>query len=236
MKTTFKKIAAAIAITAAASATFAVSYSGDLQLQLGWQGANTTVTDVSATVSMPAPITMTMPIQDTEFLTNAFYLGVSNYNLFNLNNLFSVGFFDKLDMSIGGSNKMKLGGNTIDEDSRRFALNFIIGPAAAVRIVDIVKLQLGVGFVGGVEIARRASDDISDGEGTGVVGFATELQAKFLPRTIVSPLVGFQYAYRGAGSFKYKTAYLNMPATFDGHFRAHSYAVYAGASWNFGDR
>lgn len=263
MRTFGKLIAAAAVIAASASSAFAAGYSGDLQLQLGWQGASTTVKTSKITGNMgPAKMDVLQMAGvtgsiETEFPTNSFYLALANYNLFSLKGLFSVGFFEKLDMAVGAGSEMNVsGGNAmtsaamggISKHTRRFGLNFIIGPAAGVAVSDIAKLQCGVGFVGGVEIARRSRDDISDGNGTGVVGVAVDIQAKFLPLGTVSPLIGFQYAYRGAGSFDYNygDTRINMPPsplpvavndlTAEGSFRAHSYTVYAGVSWNFAGR
>lgn len=237
----FKTAAAAVAIMVTSAAIFARgAYSGDAQLQLGWQGAST---DVPAVVTTTGPsasypyypyssVRTTTSATRVAIPTGAFYAAAQNYNLWGINDRFSVGFFEKVDFGSGSGNSV----GSVSGPATRGWFNFIIGPALGFTFNDIVKFQMGLGLALGSETAGGAGATQSNpasstsssvpetttiaASGTGgVAGFALDAQLKFLPHAWVSPLAGMQYALRGGGN-----------AT------ANSFALYVGGSFNFGVR
>ena len=94
-----------------------------------------------------------------------FFMGATNYNLYNFNNVFSFGFAESLCGSVGGAH----------------ALDFILGPAIGINIKNIVKLQ----FSPGLDLGYWYTTDISTAS---VAHLSLDFCFKFLPNKIISPL------------------------------------------------
>lgn len=172
-------------------------YSGDFQVNLGYRGATC-----------------------CGYGASGFYIGGANYNLFNINNVFSLGFFEVLSGSIGSL----------------YNFDFIIGPAIGLYVANAVKLQAGFGFAIGFDYGEIQYEDsyvqrYIDSLGS---GFAIQIMSKFLPSKRVSPIVTFQYEWK-AGYYNDNYLYSggNDESTF-GNFNAFN--VTAGISINFGRR
>lgn len=98
-----------------------------------------------------------------------FFMGATNYNLYNFNNVFSFGFAESLCGSVGGL----------------YALDFILGPAIGINIKNIVKLQ----FSPGLDLGYWATEDTNfDVASASVAHFSLDFCFKFLPNKIISPL------------------------------------------------
>lgn len=163
-------------------------YSGDFQVKLGYRGA--TCYDYGA---------------------SGFYIGGANYNLFNINKMFSLGFFEELAGSIGSL----------------MGCDFIIGPAIGLYVANAVKLQAGFGFATGFDQGIEYEESFDSFPW----GFAFQIMAKFLPSKRISPIVTFQYEYKDGEYSTYNYYY-------DDRYYAgfHAFNITAGISINFGRR
>lgn len=66
------------------------------------------------------------------------------------------------------------------------------------------------------------------------IGFGLDLQAKFLPESKISPIVGFRYTYVTSGKFDVKTDDGDYSWHIDDEtINANFINVYLGASYNF---
>lgn len=166
-------------------------YSGDFQVNLGYRGATCYGYDAGG-----------------------FYIGGANYNLFNTNKVFSLGFFEVLSGSIGSL----------------VGCDFIIGPAIGLYVANAVKLQAGFGLATGFDYGDIGVD-YGEGFYSDPLGFAFQIMAKFLPSKRISPIVTFQYEYKGG-------EYVSDDYDDDHYHYAdfHAFNVTAGISINFGRR
>lgn len=164
-------------------------YSGDFQVKLGYRGASCYGEGAGG-----------------------FYIGGANYNLFKINNVFSLGFFEELAGSIGSL----------------FGCDFIIGPAVGLYVANAVKLQAGFGFATGFDSGIIENEKYIDSYPW---GFAFQIMAKFLPSKRISPIVTFQYEYKDGEYSTYNYYY-------DDRYYAgfHAFNITAGISINFGRR
>lgn len=174
-----------------------VKYSGDFQVKLGYRGATC-----------------------YGYGASGFYMGGANYNLFNINKVFSVGFFEEVSGSLG-----PLSG-----------FDFVIGPAIGLYVANAVKLQAGVGFSTGFDYGEVEYDDgyVQRSIDSFPWGFAFQVMAKFLPSKRISPIVAFQYEWKdGCYDENYLYAGSDDEIEYAGF---HSFNITAGISINFGKR
>lgn len=238
-----KKIAAAAVIaTAVSAATFAADYSGDFQIQLGWQGATTTAKAQAG--------------NDVTFQSDAFYIALQNWNLFNFNDSFALGFYEKVDLALGGGGREKVTGISASTNHIRTAYDIFVGPAASIRVGNIAKFQIGAGIgFGGENLAAATGenslvlytninvDDSSSTRGArdeSMLVLGVDLQAKFVPRSVVSPLVGFQYIYKINDKYYRRNIFsqnaLNTNTRIAAPLISSTYTLYVGISFNWGKR
>ncbi|MDE7227583.1 MAG: penicillin-binding protein activator LpoB [Treponemataceae bacterium] len=165
-------------------------YSGDIQLRMGmriaWCG------DASGV---------------------GFLFGVRNFNLFNINDTFAVGFFEDVSFSYGSN----------------VGINFVIGPALGINYKDIVKFVIAPGLAIGNDWNNWFTDP---DYGIDVpVGFALNATAKFRPTKMVSPFVSIQYdvksGYYGDDSYRHRDRTYGSLNAFD---------IAGGITFNFGRR
>lgn len=166
-------------------------YSGDFQVKIGYRGA--TCYGIGA---------------------SGFYLGGANYNLFKINKVLSVGFFEEVSGSMGSL----------------WDFNFIIGPAIGLYVANAVKLQAGVGLIGGLTIDSGIDEyfyeDIP-------IGLAVQVMAKFFPNKRISPIVGLQYDFKsGVAEIRDDYGY-HREEYYDS---INAFNITAGISINFGRR
>ena len=86
-----------------------------------------------------------------------------------------------------------------------FAAHFngIIGPAVGIKLGNVVKFDIGLGLAYGFSVFSyevTTTDGYSVSTATtanllGGVGFGAEVQAKFVPNSPVSPVIGYRFAY-----------------------------------------
>lgn len=224
----FQKIVAAAAVMALGGAAFAVSYSGDIQLQVGYRHEG---------------LKADLPDDELTMKANSFEVGIQNWNLFNLTDWFSVGFDEQFSCSFGGVSNAEMDGHEADSDyyGGAFNFSFALGPAVGFKLGKVVRFQVGAGLILGIDVLKPVDDgddysllfsnDIS-------VGFALDIQAKFVPESVVSPVLGFRYAYTHASSFDTQTtrAGHDTDSTVDESCSENAVSLYLGLSINWGKR
>lgn len=145
-----------------------------------------------------------------------------------LGNSFSAGFMESISFGTP---------LFIDDDT---SIKFLVGPASSAKLGSIVKLQAGAGLA--VAKVKAIGDEKHEGQFRDIyleysftgIGFGLDLQAKFLPQSKISPLVGFRYTYVTSGKFDIKTDDGDYSWHIDDEtINANFINVYLGASYNF---
>lgn len=162
-------------------------------------------------------------------------IGIENYNLFDINSVFSLGFMESVTGSIGLTKSVDTdasGNDTINKDNV-FGIKGIIGPAFGINCKDVAKLQ----FMGGFTFRYlKYQNETSNGNNPSTetsksfttIGFSTGVDAKFLPTKPVSPIIGFRYSLTGAAQDS------TSSVLYDENFWLDSFIVNFGVSFNFG--
>lgn len=223
----FYVLVAATMIALLGSSAFAKS---DLQVQLGYRGVTTTQPD---------------NLGDNKITSNAFDIALENYNLFNVGgDFFSVGFMENATFAIGGMDKMTTFGTTVNvkdlfDKAIIMGIDFIIGPAIGLNIANIVKLQVMAGLALEYTQSKMSQtvldQEVSQSTYAFGVGFAAGIQAKFFPKSFISPAIGFRYVYSSASKYRQVLASPlgNVDSTVDEKMNNSSFVVNLGLSLNF---
>lgn len=138
---------------------------------------------------------------------------LSTWHLFDVNDLIGVGFNLGFSGGIGKTSKMgttvELNGKTTPVDQLfpvelkpSFAGHFngLIGPAVGFTLNDVIKFDLAVGFAYGLDLYSYEYENYdrysrSSGVDTFMIfgaGFGCDVQAKFFPKSVVSPVLGYR--------------------------------------------
>lgn len=138
---------------------------------------------------------------------------LSTWHLFDVNDLIGVGFNLGFSGGIGKSSKMvvtaECNGRTISAEQLfpvelkpSFAGHFngLIGPAVGFTLNDVIKFDLAVGFAYGLDLYSYEYENYdrysrSSGVDTFMIfgaGFGCDVQAKFFPKSVVSPVLGYR--------------------------------------------
>ena len=137
-------------------------WSNDLQIGIGTSSASINFRYYDYSTN---PRT-TIDVAETSM---GFFMGATNYNLYNFNNVFSFGFAESLCGSVGGV----------------VAFDIILGPAIGINIKNIVKLQFSPGLDLGSWFTTYTNHGVSSASGA---HFSLDFCFKFLPNKIISPL------------------------------------------------
>ena len=203
-----KVIGVFAALCVMAGAAFARgAYDGDIQLHLG-VGFDSAKFEKSA-----APYSGYVAKTTSEGASATFDFDIATWHLFNFNDVFGLGFVVGFNGGIGGTTKMAWKssdslGNTVSGQMKEKDLflaahfNGIIGPAVGIKLGNVVKFDIGLGLAygfgmfsseyldeGGYGYSRTTDMYIIGG-----VGFGAEVQAKFVPNSPVSPVIGYRFA------------------------------------------
>lgn len=180
-----KIISLIIAASLFSGFAFAKTYKGDIQLNFGGSGDIINVKDDF----------------DIKTESGMFEFDIQTWHLFGINDVFSVGFMAGSNLGIGATTKMKYdtpaGSIDCDKDDLALALNynFLLGPAVGFDLGKVVRFNLTAGFDWGFNfVSQKNKTDDSELNAIyfGPAGIGTEVQAKFLPKAKVSPVVTYR--------------------------------------------
>lgn len=165
---------------------FAKTYKGDIQLNFGGSG------DI---------INVNKDSFDAKIQSGMFEFDIQTWHLFGINDVFSVGFMAGINSGIGATTKWELEDTDIEDlmPDQELALalhyNFLVGPAVGFDLGKVVRVNLTAGFDWGFNfVSTKYKDDESELKVSYFVpaGIGTEVQAKFLPKARVSPVVTYR--------------------------------------------
>lgn len=179
-------------------------YDGDIQLHLGLG-----LDSAKAVAEVPYLEDSVKYTMESGSTTVDFEL--STWHLFDVNDLIGVGFNLGFSGGIGKTSKMvmtqEFDGRTLSSvsmssDMLGFAGHFngLIGPAVGFTLNDVIKFDLAVGFAYGFDLYSYAYEidtgyyrtTISDAYMIFGAGFGCDVQAKFFPKSVVSPVLGYR--------------------------------------------
>lgn len=209
-----KKLAIILAGMLAASTAFAMpALNSDVQVHTGIGFDTIEISD--------AGVTKTDSV--------LFNLDIQSWNLFELNDLFSVGFMVGTDFGWGGITNCNVASSSDYQDA--FHWNIIAAPAVAFSFKP-VKIQCSIGF--DFAIAPGGAIDNNYVCFPLAFGLVSEVQAKFFPNERFSPIVGFRWGVTGSGRAKDIDRDTNDEFKYDIDNGLYSFSVlYVGASFNF---
>ena len=215
-----KLLATLISLSVMAGSAFARGmYNGDVQLHIG-TGMDSFYIENEST---------------TDFKSNTFDFDVASWHLFSLNDLFSVGFMVDFNGGVGATKDVTYSGFTFKSDLA-FHFNGLIGPAVGFTFGNISALNISAGLAFGAtgfgykyKIPGASTKYAS--YSAGGVGFGTEINAKFFPKSKVSPLVGFKFSVLGTNEIDFNngstTEKIEKKATI------YNTEYFAGIAFNF---
>ena len=193
-----KVIGAVVSLFLMVGAAFARgAYDGDIQLHLG-------VGFDSAKLEKSEEMYSGYVAKNTsEEASATFDFDIATWHLFNFNDVFGLGFVVGFNGGVGGTTKMRTSvtvngteasSYNVPSEDLGFAAHFngIIGPAVGIKLGNVVKFDIGLGLAYGFSVFsyQRTTSYLLGG-----VGFGAEVQAKFVPNSPVSPVIGYRFAY-----------------------------------------
>ena len=199
-----KKLVAVLAAAVLAGGSIFAGdfYNGDVQLQFGVGIDSITVQDA-----------------DQKIGATLFDMGIESWHLFRPIELIGVGFSVGGNFGVGPTDKWnyRLLGTTVQGSQNGVSLNcnFDIGPAVAIYLGKVVRFGLNFGFNAGLSFDQPFVYEYKSrySSGTGSVsvfgtfsGIDLGLQAKFLPDSVVNPVVGWRFVSGSANSYTYEVS------------------------------
>ena len=193
-----KVIGAVVSLFLMVGAAFARgAYDGDIQLHLG-VGFDSAKLEKSEEMYSGYVAKTT-----SEEASATFDFDIATWHLFNFNDVFGLGFVVGFNGGVGGTTKMRtsvtvngteVSSYNVPSEDLGFAAHFngIIGPAVGIKLGNVVKFDIGLGLAYGFSVFsyQRTTSYLLGG-----VGFGAEVQAKFVPNSPVSPVIGYRFAY-----------------------------------------
>ena len=144
-------------------------YGGDIQLELGYSANSIRYEDNSP-----------------NFDTNNFNLGIQTWHLFGASDFFKAGFMVNNEWGFGNSKINQV----IREKKFVFNTYSLIGPAIGMDFAGIARINFAVGFAAIGNISNNDNYTIANMN----CGIGLDVQAKFLPRFSISPIIGYRFA------------------------------------------
>lgn len=208
-------------------------YDGDIQLHLGLG-----LDSAKAVAEVPYLEDLTMESGST---TVDFEL--STWHLFDVNDLIGVGFNLGFSGGIGKTSKMTVSSVPMPSDGLSFAGHFngLIGPAVGFTLNDVIKFDLAVGLAYGFDLYSYEYEIVTANSRSPTAdtfmifgaGFGCDVQAKFFPKSVVSPVLG----YRLSSIFSSEVISSNvMIELLSGYWNSVNYIaneIYLGVSFNW---
>ena len=174
---------------------------------------------------------------------------LSTWHLFDVNDLIGVGFNLGFSGGFGKTSKLEQKREILGEsesskmpsDWLSFAGHFngLIGPAVGFTLNDVIKFDLAVGLAYGFDLYSYAYE-YENGYSRGTrgdacmifgAGFGCDVQAKFFPKSVVSPVLG----YRLSSIFSSEVISSDLDS-FSGYWDSVNYIaneIYLGVSFNW---
>ena len=223
-----KLLATLISLSIMAGSAFARGmYNGDVQLHLG--------------TGMDSFTSESISDLNFDVKSNTFDFDVASWHLFSLNDLFSVGFMVDFNGGVGATKDITVNGFTGLKSSLALHFNGLIGPAVGFTFGNISALNISAGLAfGATAFEYKMADELKQYQGAstnyvsysaGGVGFGAEINAKFFPKSKVSPLVGFKFSVLGTNEYEAniggKTGKVEEKATI------YNTEYFAGIAFNF---
>lgn len=179
-------------------------YDGDIQLHLGLG-----LDSAKAVAEVPY---LEQSVKETlESGSTTVDFELSTWHLFDVNDLIGVGFNLGFSGGIGKTSKMGIeqNGKTTPVDQLFLVeltpsiaghFNGLIGPAVGFTLNDVIKFDLAVGLAYGFDLySYEYVEENGYSRSTGVdtfmifgAGFGFDVQAKFFPKSVVSPVLGYR--------------------------------------------
>ena len=170
-------------------------YDGDIQLHLGLG-----LDSAKAVAEVPYLEDSVKYTMESGSTTVDFEL--STWHLFDVNDLIGVGFNLGFSGGIGKTSKMTVSSVPMPSDWLSFAGHFngLIGPAVGFTLNDVIKFDLAVGLAYGFDLYSYAYEYETEysrgirGDACMIfgAGFGCDVQAKFFPKSVVSPVLGYR--------------------------------------------
>ena len=214
-----KLLATLISLSVMAGSAFARGmYNGDVQLHLG-TGMDSFTSEKTS---------------DLDIKSNTFDFDVASWHLFSLNDLFSVGFMVDFNGGVGATKDITVNGFTGLKSSLALHFNGLIGPAVGFTFGNISALNISAGLAFGAtgfgyKIPGASTKYASFSAGG--VGFGTEINAKFFPKSKVSPLVGFKFSVLGTNEFDFNNG--STTEKIEEKATIYNTEYFAGIAFNF---
>jgi hypothetical protein len=161
-------ISMALALTMLSGLTAEV-YRGDIQFQMGYSANDITYQD-----NVPS------------FETDNCNFGIQTWHLFGPSEFVKAGFMVNTEWGMGNSRP----NSAITTSQFLFNSYSVIGPAAALDLFGVVRFNFGVGFATVGNFAGYDGNTIANMN----FGVGLDVQAKFLPRFFISPIIGYRFA------------------------------------------
>ena len=222
-----KLLATLISLSVMAGSAFARGmYNGDVQLHLG--------------TSMDSFTSESLSDANFDVKSNTFDFDVASWHLFSLNDLFSVGFMVDFNGGVGATKDMTDSGLT-RKSSLALHFNGLIGPAVGFTFGNISALNISAGLAfGATAFEYKMPDGLKQYLGAstnyvsysaGGVGFGAEINAKFFPKSKVSPLVGFKFSVLGTNEFDFNNG--STTEKIEEKATIYNTEYFAGIAFNF---
>lgn len=211
-------------------------YDGDIQLHLGLG-----LDSAKAVAEVPYLEDSVKYTMESGSTTVDFEL--STWHLFDVNDLIGVGFNLGFSGGIGKTSKMTVSSVPMPSDWLSFAGHFngLIGPAVGFTLNDVIKFDLAVGLAYGFDlysyeyeiVTANSRSTTADAFMIFGAGFGCDVQAKFFPKSVVSPVLG----YRLSSIFSSEVISSNeMIELLSGYWNSVNYIaneIYLGVSFNW---
>ena len=202
-------------------------YNGDVQLHLGTGMDSFTSEKISDS--------------NMDYKSNTFDFDVASWHLFSLNDLFSVGFMVDFNGGVGATKDITVNGFTGLKSSLALHFNGLIGPAVGFTFGNISALNISAGLAfGATGFEYKMADELKQAGSystnyvsysAGGVGFGTEINAKFFPKSKVSPLVGFKFSVLGTNEFDFNNG--STTEKIEEKATIYNTEYFAGVAFNF---
>lgn len=170
-------------------------YDGDIQLHLGLGLDSAKAVAEEPYSGKSAKMTLESGSTTVDF-------ELSTWHLFDVNDLIGVGFNLGFSGGIGKTSKMTVSSVPMPSDQLSIAGHFngLIGPAVGFTLNDVIKFDLAVGLAYGFDLySYEYVVENGYSRSTGVdtfmifgAGFGFDVQAKFFPKSVVSPVLGYR--------------------------------------------